>query len=166
MNIEDLLISIMGDSIPGVGDIGKPCTHPVKVYRVEMPNGRGPYNSGLGHGSEIYTRLASNRRTHGQTCWDCTHLAGENHEQMGITERAFRNAHGHASYGCDTLDALKNWFPEGARQYLRDEWSATVIEYEVQKGDYLLTVGNGEVIFNRTTAKEITRLDPVTLEKA
>jgi hypothetical protein len=151
-------------------DTGQPVAHPTLVYRVEMPNGRGPYNSGLdGDDHTIYDRIcgASNDgplyNERGERQWDCASLARENNEQMGITEAAFKEAHGHAAYACDSLQAIASWFPTGAREYLRDNWDARLLVYEVPVGGYLATVGNGEVLFSRPAARVVDTLDLVTM---
>lgn len=161
-----LLTDLMVESDPHHNDIGKPVESPLTIYRVEMPNGRGPYNSGLGKGQEIYDRLCS---THGhnwkgQQCWDCSELAAENHEQMGITEKAFKEKHGHAAYGCTSLEAIGNWFPKGARQYLRDNWHAKIVVYALPKGKYAMFTGHGEVVFSKPEARQTRTLDLVTFQ--
>lgn len=141
----------MFDDVVGRGQIGEPVTVPTYVYRIEMPNGMGPFNSGLGRPSEIYDAICNG-------CLGKCDALAEN-EQMGVTEAAFRAAHGHADYGCDSIDAIHNWFPEPARKYLAKKWGAKLMKYEVAPGQYLMQVENGEIVFDMHSAKVVDALD-------
>lgn len=140
---------------------------PVTVYRVEMPNGNGPYNSDLPAAEEIYARLCFGERGTrllGATCWNCADLAVANNETMDNAAADFHHRFGHANFACDSLDAIKAWFPEGARRYLRDEWGARLIVYTVPAGQHLRTLANGEVVFSKPDATRTGTLDLVTLK--
>lgn len=134
-------------------DKGSPVASATAVYRIEMPDGCGPWCGGPNSNRDWDEKLED---------WGCADLAEKNGEQMGETEQAFRAAHGHAAYGCDSLDALKKWFPAPARKFLATK-GATVKHYEIAAGDYIERVGNGEVVFNWTTAKIVATLDLATI---
>ena len=143
-------------------------TAPVTVYRVEMPNGKGPYNSEMGPmgGKYIYARLcmgALGTRALGEPCWDCSRLARENDETMDEVAADFHARFGHANFGCDSLGAIRAWFPDAPRRYLRDDWGARLIEYQVPAGQHLRTLANGEVVFSAPDAAKVGTLDLVTL---
>jgi hypothetical protein len=142
------------------GDKGKPVTKPTIVYRVEFPDGHGPYNSHKADARKIYEVLCGTGPMH--PGFNCAQLARVNHEQCGITENAFQHAHGEADYGCLTLKAIGNWFCEDARKYLHG-LGVKLNEYEVPKGGYLARLGSGEVLFARSKAKHVRELDLVTL---
>lgn len=153
------LLMMLATGIAPAGE-GEPVEQPTRVFRVEMPNGYGPYNSGLdGDTGEIYRVICSKKPGYG-----CANMARLNHEQMGITEDEFLQAHGKAHYGCDSIKSVENWFGNKAREYLRDEWGAKLIEYEIPEGEYLLTVGHGEIIFNRDTSKRVCEYDLVSFQ--
>jgi hypothetical protein len=137
---------------------GKPIPAPTKVYRVEMPNGNGPYNSDLPNAREIYETICDTE-TPGM---GCARLAKANHEKMGVTEREFLDAHGEAFYGCDSLKSLRKWFRGAARKYLAG-YGATIVVYELPEGSPVEKVGRGEVIFARSLGRKVATL-PVTLE--
>jgi hypothetical protein len=137
---------------------GRPVKKPTSVFRIEMPNGRGPYNSGLPNGRDIYDHI-----TQPKDGYDCAYLAGTLHEQMGITEHQFRLEHGHAAYACDSLKSLGKWFHERARKYL-NKLGASIVEYQIPVGGYLEKTGHGEIIFNKHECKRIRKLNIVTME--
>jgi hypothetical protein len=163
--LTDLFAAIIGAAHSD--DTGNKVSKDTTIYRVEMPTGRGPYNSGLEEQNEIYERICSHasHNKKKEPCWDCAKLASKNHEKMGITEHAFKKAHGHAAYACDSLEAVSNWFEQGAREYLRDQWQAKIVVYVIPKGEYMMTVGNGEVVFSKPACKRIKELDLVTYEE-
>jgi hypothetical protein len=129
---------------------GKPVKEPVKVFRIEMPNGNGPYNSGLPNAKEIYERLCL-PEPYG---FFCVRNAIMNCEDMNTSANAFRSTHGHAHYGCDSIKSLHDWFPEGAREYLAD-YDARTVEYEIPVGEYMLEMGSGEIVFNRYACRVV-----------
>lgn len=131
---------------------------PTAVYRIEMSDGVGPYTSQVGNQKARYAKLCS------KTGWDCARLARENNEQMGITESAFRTAHGHAAYACPTLEAIDKWFPEDARRYLAKN-GAKLVQYIIPVGGFIQTVSENEVIFSRPDSRRVATLDMVTFEK-
>jgi hypothetical protein len=142
-----LLLKMMGAKSFGVG---KPVEAPFSVFRVEMPNGNGPFDSELPNSHEIYEHIAV-----AKPGFDCARFAGENHEHMAYSGNAFRAAHdGHANYGCDSLDAIKQWFPDKARKYLAG-LGAKIVQYEVPAGESIVREGHGEVVFNRHAAKVV-----------
>lgn len=130
-----------------IGDEGQPAEQPTRLYRIEFPNGRGPFNSVREDAKVIYDRLAEP-----VPGFDCTRLAKG--EQCGLTEGRFYRAHGDACYACDSLDALHHWFPDAARRYLAD-LGAKLIEYVVPTGAPLLPIHNGEVVFDRRSAHRV-----------
>jgi hypothetical protein len=146
----------------GVTDAGpgKPVKAPLTVYRVEMPDGHGPYNSHLPNAKAIYDKLCGTSPKH--PGFNCAQLARKNREQCGLSDHAFVQAHGEGDYGCLTIEAIEDWFPLGARRYLRT-LSAQLIEYEVPKGGYVAELGSGEVLFVRSKAKRVRALDLVKL---
>lgn len=127
-----------------IAGAGTPVPAPTPVYRIEMANGRGPYNSGLPNAEEIYWTLAATKPG-----FDCTRLAEG--EQCGFTEARFYQAHGDASYGCSSREALCQWFPKPARDYLAAQ-GAELVEYVLPKGAPLEPIHNGEVLFDRAQA--------------
>jgi hypothetical protein len=137
--------------------IGKRLDKPTTVYRIEMPNGKGPYNSGLPNSEEIYWTICKP-----EPGYDCAKFATMTNEQCGVTEKAFYDAHGSAEYGCSSLKALTDWFGKPAREYLKS-FGAKVMVYEVQPNDYLLSLPHGEVVFNKLLAEHRGTLDLVTL---
>lgn len=143
--------------------VGSPVDEDTIVYRIEMPNGRGPYNSKID--DEIYHRLCNpvGINEQGQECWDCISLAAKNNEQCGITDQDFEEAHGSAVYACDSLQAIENWFPKGAREYLSG-FGAKIVVFKIPKGQPIAVVGHGEIIMSKITAIEVDRLDVVTFE--
>jgi hypothetical protein len=161
MAIDMRILADLLDDRPfaAANDPGKPVEQPTTVYRVEMPNGNGPYNSGLPNARDIYKAIANPFHPE----MDCVRLANQNHENINQTGSQFRAEHGHADYGCDSLDAVKAWFPIKAREFLAG-LGGSVVEYELAVGDPLLGVGNGEVIFNRHTAKRVRSLGLVDLK--
>lgn len=150
------IADLIGFTHPGLraAGAGKPVSKPTRVYRVEMPGGGGPFN----YSSHVYDVICS-----GKPGFNCDHLAALNHEQMDLTSAAFRAAHGHAEYACDSLASLGNWFPRPARVYLK-RLGAKIAVYEVQVGDSIAVVGQGEVIFSKPDAVPVTVLDVVTEE--
>jgi hypothetical protein len=149
--------SLMAMMVTGIEPLGKgsPVKEPTFVYRVEMPNGNGPFNSHMGDSHKIYDAICNPDKG-----WDCSRLAKG--EQMGVTEFEFRKAHGHADYGCASLEALQNWFPKPAREYL-NKYSAHCVVYRLEKGQHLLPTQNGEVIFDKHSATRVGVLDIITL---
>jgi hypothetical protein len=138
---------------------GHPVSKPVRVFRLEMANGNGPYNSGLPNSHEIYEKICD--------CdpgFFCVRNAILNREQCGVTDRAFHEAHGHSNYACDSLESLKDWFPDKAREYLA-QFGAKIVEYEIPVGEYMEKVGCGEVIFNRHKCRKLRELDAVQPEE-
>jgi hypothetical protein len=160
-NTEDMMYRMVTQML-GVkaGDKGKRISAPLTVYRVELPNGHGPYNSGRPDAEKIYEKLCGTSPKH--PGFDCARLARMDHEKCGITDYAFSQAHGEADYGCLTLEAIGDWFSLEARRYLRT-LSAQLIEYEVPKGGYVSKLGHGEVLFVRDKAKRVRALDVVKL---
>lgn len=147
MDMFDILFDDDEETYLGEGDTGTPVTQITKVYRVEMPNGNGPYNSGLPNSEEIYWTI---------TRFGCCRLA--EHEQFNHTSGAFFEAHGDASYGCETLRAIHNWFPEPARRYLT-QYDCKIIVYELDIGQPLLKLEHGEVVFNRKAARRVDTME-------
>jgi hypothetical protein len=136
---------------------GTPVKKPTTVFRIEMPNGRGPYNSGLPNEHEIYEMICGDNGPD----LDCVRLAKKNFEKCGITDRAFKDAHGRGTaYGCDSMKSLHEWFPIKAREYLHG-FGARVIEYQLPVGAPLAKVGHGEIIFDRLHSKRVREFDLV-----
>jgi hypothetical protein len=150
MSVADMLSFIHPDL--QCGDKGHRVSKPTRVYRVEMPNGIGPFN----YSKEVYAVICS-----GKPGFNCDHLADVNHEQMDVTSAAFRQAHGHAEYACDSIASLNRWFPLPARRYLKT-LGAKIAVYEVPKGGFLAVVGSGEVIFSKCDSKPVDLLDVET----
>lgn len=123
-----------------------------KVYRVEMPNGHGPFNSGLRNAEAIYQHICS-----GEPGFTCDRLERANGAQMGLSDHAFEEANGECEYGCETVRDVCLWFPRGSREYL-DGLGARCVVYEVQPGDRIARCGNGEVLFCLHRAKRTTEL--------
>lgn len=156
----DLLraLSIECDESIQRGNEGEPVEAPTPVYRVEMPSGRGPFNDEATEHEHrrIYETLAS-------MCTTVLADPDHNHEQMGVTEAAFKAAHGHAAYGCDSMASLNRWFPRPAREFIKS-LGGKIVHYEVQPGDYIYRVGQGEVVFSKPAARLIAHIDLVTEE--
>lgn len=151
MNAE-MLRHLYGFVPAKMDDLGDTVSEPTTVFRVEMPNGKGPYNSGLDNGThEIYDFLDAN---------GAVEPARRNNESMSMTGRAFHRAFGKAHYGLDSTAAVQHWFNWKVRHYLRD-YGAELVEYEVQPGQNILPVGEGEVIFNKHLAKRVSSYDLV-----
>lgn len=154
------LIDLFGDyDAACAGDTGTKTDAAMLVYRVEMPNGRGPYNSGLGAPDEIYDVICATKRG-----YDCARNASLNGEQMGVTEQAFFEARGDAEYACESIEAIRDWFPTPARRYLAKRWNARLHIYEVPCGGYVLKPGRGEVIFSRKDARPVKVVDLIDLQ--
>lgn len=128
---------------------GHKLAKPTRVYRVEFPNGAGPYNSRRPDGEDIYDTICAPAEG-----FNCARNAGLNREQMGVTERDFADAHGDAAYACDGLESLHDWFPDKARAYLAGLGCHGAV-YEVPAGGHLATIGRGEVLFSRDEAKRV-----------
>src|SRR4051812_41770415 len=108
-DVDDLIEQLFGGP-PPFRDYGpgRPVHEPTEVFRVELPNGRGPFNSGLPNAHEIYDRIGTE------------HLERDNGGQCGLSDHEFAEAHdGEAEYGCDSLESLALWFPKGCRAYLK-----------------------------------------------
>lgn len=154
----DLLAALTLPAPTRVGDTGQPVATPTDVFRIEMPTGRGPFNSGLPEARTIYDTLV--QPTEG---WPGRLLLSPDFqgEQMGITEAAFKRAHGHACYGCSSLASVNTWFPAPARAYL-EPFGAKIIQYQLPVGAFLLKLdAAGEVVFAKPAAKRIAAL-PIT----
>ena len=158
MELIRLVTRVLSGHINEAGS-GKPVTEVTTVFRVEMPNGRGPYNSDLPNGHEIYEKIA-NLKDPG---YNCVRLAAANNEQMGVTEQKFLNTHGNADYGCDSLAAIRDWFPDKARKFLAKH-DAKLVEYKVPVGGFVEVVGHGEVLFDKTKAERVSDYDLVKLK--
>jgi len=145
------------------GETGEPVKEPTHVYRIEMPTGYGPFNSGLPNSHEIYEDLT--RDEPGWPGYLLRNCPSMKREQMGVTEQAFREAHGHAAYGCIDLKSMNTWFPRPAREYLQP-LGAKIICYCLQPGDYLLclTESEGEIVFNPKSATIVETIDVLELE--
>jgi len=155
VSVLEQLISEMFSPVLGEGDIGQPVTRATSVFRIEMPNGHGPFNSGLGNEMEIYETLAN---------LHCADFARDTNEQCGRTEAAFHEAHGDAEYACKSMYWLKKWFNPASRQYLV-QYNAVLKEYSVLPGDCILEIANGEVVFSRKDAQLIATYELTSLEK-
>lgn len=137
---------------------GNPVKSPTTVYRVEMPNGNGPYNSGLPNSMEIYRFLCNYDQP-----FNCAYLANLNREACGVSDHRFYKAHGDASYCCDSMDSIYRWFPLAARKYLA-KYGAKIVQYRIPTGEPLAICGNGECVFNKKTAKRICELPITTVQ--
>lgn len=158
--MEDCLFDPFGfDDDYQHGDAGHPVDQPMRVFRVEMPDGLGPFNSLVPDGREVGLRICRE-----EPGFNCCALAHENHERMDITDHAFHKAHGHADYACDSLQGVKRWFKKPAREYLAKH-GARIVEYEIPVGGYVAVIGNNEVIFNRFEGKKVAEHDIAKGEK-
>lgn len=137
---------------------GRKVTKAKRIFRIEMPNGHGPYNSELPNAHEIYETICKPVRG-----YDCSKYARLTNEQCGVSDEAFARKHGMAAYACDSMESLKLWFGDKARAYLAT-FGAKVIEYEIPAGQYIAKASNGEIIFNRNTSNRIKEYDLVSLE--
>jgi len=159
MNIDDInddsdiFSMLLYGYVPKKAGRGQPVEKPVRVYRIELPNGNGPFNSDLPNAHEIYEEISKP-----EPGFDCSHLARLNHEQMGVTEEEFQEAHGPAAYACEDLKALRKWFPDPARDYLA-QYGARVVVYEVPAGAHLAKIGHGEVLIARNECRRVETLD-------
>jgi hypothetical protein len=136
------------------GEVGEPLPAPADVYRVEMPDGRGPFIS-RGQRKVIYEEL-----TKPVEGWPGYLLLDPRfqREQAGITEKAFNDAHGAARYGCACLASVNTWFPPPSRSYLAS-LGAKIVHYQLPAGSYLLDLdAAGEVIFSVAQAKKVDEL--------
>lgn len=143
------------------GEPGEPVIEATSVYRVEMADGRGPFNTHRDDRPQIYEYLT--RPEPGWPGWLLTKPIFRQ-EQMGVTEAMFYELHGGAAYGCDSLASLNTWFPRPAREYLAG-LGGKIIEYRVPKGQPLLSLHElaGECVFNPHTAERVREL-PITME--
>lgn len=140
-----------GGQEPVVLGTGEVTTEPMTLYRVEMPNGHGPYNSELPNAEEIYLRLCLPQ----PVGWDCARFAREAHEQMGVTDLAFFKAHGNATYACVSEAAIQAWFPEPARRFMAG-LGAKLVEYDLPAGSHVLrTPAHGEIVFVKAEANKV-----------
>ena len=144
------------------GETGAPVTEPTDVFRIEMPTGRGPFNSDLPNRNTIYEELVKPvEGWPGYLLQDPAFLP----EQMGITEVAFGKAHGDAHYGCESLVSINTWFPRPSRDYLAP-LGAKIVRYTIPTGGYLLRLdAAGEVVFNKYQCSRAEDY-PVTLDIA
>jgi hypothetical protein len=139
-------------------DAGEPVKEPVMVYRLEMENGHGPYNSGLPNAREIYMQLSQP-----VPGFNCVKNAILNRENINTSFVEFYQTHGHVNFACDSLEAVTHWFPDKARKYLK-QYGGRIVEYQIPVGGYLLKVGQGEVVFNRHESNRGREFDVVTLK--
>jgi hypothetical protein len=138
-------------------DAGHSVAKPTNVYRIEMPNGYGPYN-GCGDTQEENLKAYHELDRDG-----CVRLAKLNHEQMDYTDEPFREAHGPCLYACDSLASLFDWFPLKARTFL-NRYSARIVVYQVPAGGHIASVGHGEVIIAKREARKVQTLDILTTD--
>lgn len=138
-----------GGTEPRLEGTGTPATAPTRLFRVEMPTGNGPFNSGLPNAEEIYLRLCLPR----PVGWDCARIAREDREQMGVTDLAFFEAHGDATYACEAEADIFQWFPPEAIDYLHG-LGAKLVEYVVPKGSPLLRLKR-QVVFVKPDAHKV-----------
>jgi hypothetical protein len=141
------------------GDAGHPVIEPTRVFRVEMPNGHGPFDCSTMEGMEVAYTICST-----EPGFDCCANAALNHEHMDITDYAFHKAHDHADYACESIDGVKSWFHMPAREFLAKH-GAKIVEYEIPVGGSIAVIGHDEVIFNRFEATPVARYDIVKGEK-
>lgn len=153
---KSIMEMIYGDKIVGVEEEGEALSAPRSVFRVEMPNGKGPFNPG-----------ESFRRKHGfyGTEWyDYLHDQGadkpadKSGSRMGLTGAAFYVANGAAHYGFDNPQGVKHWFNLKAREFLA-KYGGKIVEYQVQPGERVLETGEHEVIFNKDRARRTGEFD-------
>lgn len=158
--LQAILASIRAGHPIRYGETGHPVNQPTDVFRIELPNGNGPFNTDLPNNRSHYDHLT--QPNPGWPGYILTVNRDAFHEQMGITEAEFGRVHGDACYGCDSLAAVNSWFPPPARDYL-SSYGAKIIRYQLAPGDYILPMDiAGEVIFNRQAAARLDEL-PVTI---
>lgn len=134
-------------------DEGTPLPAPTRVFRIEFPNGCGPFNS---CGINPANRAAYDRALalYDQLCAPgyCFKMLKNYRGKMGITEEPFRAAHGEAAYGCRNLSSVREWFPLPARKLLANH-GARLLAFNLPAGAPLLDTNNcGEVVFARSSA--------------
>lgn len=156
---EALLIALMTGT--RFGETGSPVSQPTNVYRVEMEDGRGPFNTHRDDRPEIYDHLT--KRERGWPGWLLT-IPKFKSERMGVTEAMFYSVHGGAMYGCNSLASLNTWFPAPSRSWLAKLGGAKIVQYCVPKGEPLLDLDlAGECVFNPKTAIRVSEM-PIDTE--
>lgn len=143
------------------GEAGSPVSQPTNVYRVEMEDGRGPFNTHRDDRPAIYKHLT--KQEPGWPGWLLT-FPQFRQEQMGVTEAVFYHTHGGAAYGCESLASLNTWFPAPARSWLVS-YGAKIVQYCVPAGEPILSLKElaGEVVFNPVTAIKVATM-PIDME--
>lgn len=147
---------LYGDESKWIEDEGELLAAPRSVFRVEMPNGKGPFNPGRSfkakygfYGNEWYDFL------HDQ---GADKPAGRSGSRMGVTGAKFYAMNGAAHYGFDNPAGAQHWFNRPARKFLH-RYGGALIEYEVQPGERVLETGEHEVIFNKDRARRVGEFD-------
>lgn len=143
------------------GEKGEPVAHPTSVYRVEMEDGRGPFNTERDDRPEIFhTLVQPNEGWPGRLL----KIPKFKTERMGVTEAMFYAVHGGAAYACESLAAINTWFPLPSRQYLATLGGAKIVQYCIPKGQPILKLDlAGECVFNPVTAHRVATL-PIDTE--
>jgi hypothetical protein len=144
------------------GEKGEPLSAPTTVYRIEMPDGSGPFNW-ASCPSESLRRAIYDTLTRPLPGWPGEMLRTNeamHHEQMGVTETAFKEAYGHAAYACRDLASLATWFPRPSREYIAT-FGGKVVAYHLPEGAPILPLydSEGELVFSRPTAIKVEHHD-------
>lgn len=159
MSIDPLTYMLFGLERFRQGETGVPLAEPLIAYRVEMPDGRGPFNSAstcrrMNH--EVFMTLV--QQNEGWPGWIFVTEPKAKCEKMGVTEDAFREAHGHAYYGCNSVKSINTWFPRPAREYLCP-LGAKIVAYHLPAGSPVIELDvAGEIIFNPKDASKVEHL--------
>lgn len=141
------------------GETGEPLKEPLIAYRMEMPDGRGPFNSkvtGREGNREIFMTLV--QQNEGWPGWIFVTEPKAKCERMGVTENAFYKAHGNAAYGCNSIQSINTWFPRPSRELLCP-LGAKIVAYHLPVGSPVIELDvAGEIIFNPKDASKVEHL--------
>lgn len=147
----ELMAAIRGVDI--YGEDGDPVTTPVDVFRIEMPDGHGPFNSTIWpdriRAYEYLTRDEAGWPGHMMSIDPAV-----GREAMGISDAKFSWKHGHIAYGCDSLEHLLTWFPPPSREYLAKH-GGKIVRYTVPVGQQVLRMSAGQICFVKHTAIKV-----------
>jgi hypothetical protein len=104
------------------------------VYRIENPNnGNGPFNDP--ENRNLYQTMLF---------YGFPNPGGQMDEQ----DADFHRRNGHASYGCDSLAGINQWFPRAEREEFAD-LGLSLVCYQLPDNEPIQPEPNHQIIFNR-----------------
>ncbi len=130
----------------------------MRVFRLECPDGRGPYRSNsIPYSSEGYNLLAENYGAFNNP--DCPSAYTDFPQ---VVSKFFNNAD---VCGCPSKKALAKWFRRkwSDLKPVLKEANFKVIEYSIRKSKYV-AASEHQVIFDRTKAKKVQELPVEALD--